>query len=111
MQPISVTQSSSGSTPWKLTNWWNDPPQQIGFQVTATGLSSNWQIDCTLSDPSSTFPSSTITVIQASQIGGPAASSVSGIGSISTCPIAAWRVTLNSSTGSVQVVGLQQGVA
>lgn len=110
MQPVTSVLSSSGSGPWHLANWWNEAPQQIGFQITATGLSSNWQLDITLQDPSSTYPSSTLTVLQASQVGGPAASSISGVGSISTCPIAAWRVTLNSSTGSVQATALQQGV-
>ena len=110
-QPITVTLSSSGSSPWKLANWYSSPPQQITWQVTASGLSGTCQIDVTLQDPSSTFSSSTLTVLQASQIGGPAASSVSFVGAISTVPIAAWRATLNASAGSVQVTGLQQGVA
>jgi hypothetical protein len=110
MQPITVTLSSSGSSPWKLTNWWNDPPQQIGFQITGSGLNGTVQIDVTLQDPSSTYPSSTITVLQASQVGGPAASSVSYVGAISTCPIAAWRITQNAS-GFSQATALQQGVA
>jgi hypothetical protein len=110
MQPITVTLSSSGSSPWKLTNWYSAPPMQIGFQITAASLTSNWQLDVTLSDPSSTFPSSTITVLQASQVGGPAGSSISGVGAISTCPIAAWRLTMSSTSGAVQAVALQSGV-
>lgn len=109
--PITVTLSSSGSSAWKLANWWSPPPQQIGFAVTASGLSGTCQIDVTLQDPSSTFSSSTITVLQASQVGGPSASSVSFVGAISTVPVAAWRATLNASAGSVQVTALQQGVA
>ena len=62
---------------------------QIGFAVTVVSLSSTWQIDVTLADPTSVYPSTVATVFQASQVGGPAASSVNGIGSISTCPIAA----------------------
>jgi hypothetical protein len=110
MQPIYVTLSSSGSSPWKITNWQGAPPMQIGFAVTASNLSSNWQIDVTLADPTNTYPSTVTTVFQASQVGGPAASSISGVGSISTCPIAAWRATLNSSTGSIHVAALQAGI-
>ena len=109
MQPIYVTLSSSGSSPWKLTNWQGNPPQQIGFAVTVASLSSQWQIDVTLADPTNTYPSSVTTVFQASQVGGPAASSINGIGSISTCPVAAWRLTNNSTGGSVHVAALQVG--
>jgi hypothetical protein len=110
VQPITVTLSSSGSSQWKLTNWQGDPPMQIGFQITAASLSSTYQIDVTLQDPSSTFSSSTLSVLQASQVGGPSASSISGVGSISTCPIAAWRLTNNSTGGSVQATALQAGI-
>jgi hypothetical protein len=82
----------------------------IGFQITAASLSSNVQIDVTLQDPSSTYSSSTLTILQASQVGGPAASSVTTVGSISTCPIAAWRATMTASGGSVQVTALQVGI-
>jgi hypothetical protein len=110
MQPITVTLTSSGSSPWKLTNWHGYPPMMVGFQITAASLSSQVQIDVTLQDPSSTYSSSTLTVLQASQVGGPAASSINTVGSISTCPIAAWRATLTSTGGSVQVTALQVGI-
>lgn len=110
MQPVYVTLSSSGSSPWKLTNWQGYPPMQIGFAVTVASLSSTWQIDVTLADPSSTFSSTAVTVFGASQVGGPAASSIGAIGSISTCPIAAWRLTNNSTGGSVHVAALQAGI-
>jgi hypothetical protein len=110
MQPITVTLSSSGSSPWKLTNWHNNPPMEIGFAVTGSGLTGTVQLDVTLQDPSSVYPSTTLTVFQASQVGGPAASSVSFVGSISTVPIAAWRITQNASAGSVQATALQVGI-
>ena len=114
MQPVSVTQSSSGSSPWKLTNWHGTTPMQVGFSVAVSGFSSTangtYQIDVALFDPSSTFTSSVQTVWQASQVGGPATSSLAQIGSISTCPIAAWRLTLNSSTGSATATALQVGI-
>jgi len=110
MQPIYLTLSSSGSSPWKLTNWHSSPPMQIGFAVTVASLSSTWQIDVRFDDPTSVFPSTVSTVFQASQVGGPAASSINGLGSISTCPIAAWRLTNNSTGGEVHVAALQVGI-
>jgi hypothetical protein len=110
MQPIYITLSSSGSTPWKLTNWHSGPSMQIGFAITVAGLSSTWQLDVMLADPTSVFPSTVSTVFQASQVGGPAASSINAIGAISTVPIAAWRLTNNSTGGSVHVAALQVGI-
>jgi len=110
MQPIYVTLSSSGSSPWKLTNWHGYPPMSIGFAVTVASLSSRWQIDIMLADPTSVYPSTVSTVFQASQVGGPAGSSINGIGAISTVPIAAWRLTNNSTSGSVHVAALESGI-
>lgn len=110
MQPRYLTLSSSGSTNWQTVNWNGESPMMIGFAITAASLSSTWQLDVTLADQSGTFPSTVSTVFQASQVGGPAASSINGIGAISTCPIAAWRLTNNSTGGSVHVAALMQGV-
>ena len=110
MQPRYLTLSSSGSTPWQVTNWSGDSPMMIGFAVTVASLSSTWQLDVTLADQSGTFPSTVSTVFQASQVGGPAGSSINGIGAISTCPIAAWRLTNNSTGGNVHVAALMQGL-
>src|SRR4051812_21747874 len=107
MQPVYATMSSSGSTNWHLTNWHSSPPMQIGFLVTVASLSSTWQLDVMLADPTNTFPSTVSTILQASQVGGPAASSINGIGSISTCPVSAWRLTSNSTGGAVHCVALQ----
>lgn len=111
MQPIYVTQTSSGSSPWKLVNWDGYPPMQIGFGIRVASLSSQYQIDVTMDDPSNTYPSSAgPTVFSASAIGGPVTSSQNQIASISTCPIAAWRVTNNSTGGAVTVTALQAGI-
>ena len=55
MQPIYVTLSSSGSSPWKLINW-QCTPQQVSFAVLSTGGSS-WSVDITFEDPTGTYPS------------------------------------------------------
>ncbi|WP_316159805.1 hypothetical protein [Bradyrhizobium sp. SZCCHNRI20481] len=111
MQPRYVTVSSSGSSPWQSTNWQGQPPIQIGFGIRVTSLSSTYQIDVTIDDPTNTFPSSAgPTVFSASAIGGPVTSSQNQIGAISTCPIAAWRLTNNSTGGAVTVTALQIGI-
>jgi hypothetical protein len=54
MQPIYLTQTSSGSSPWKLTNW-HCTPVNIGVSV-ACNSSSTFQIDYTLDDVTGSFP-------------------------------------------------------
>lgn len=111
MQPVYVTVSSSGSSPWRLVNW-HVTPINLGFATRVSGLSSQYQIDITLDDPSGVYPSSAgPTVFLSSQAagGGIALSSIGGIGVI-TQPIAAWRVTNNSTGGSVTVTALQAGI-
>lgn len=114
MQPIYVTVTSSGSSPWKLTNWHATNPMQIGFGVRTSGLTSNWQIDVTMDDPTGTYPSSAgPTIFQSSQTSsGPGiinGGSSNAIGSILT-PVAAWRITNTSTAGTVTVTALQVGI-
>jgi hypothetical protein len=111
MQPIYVSVTSSGSSPWKLTNWHVTAPMNIGFGVRTSALSSTWQIDVTMDDPTGTYPSSAgPTVFQSSQTtNGIAGGSSNAIGAITT-PIAAWRVTNNSSAGTVTATALQVGI-
>jgi hypothetical protein len=112
MQPIYVTVTSSGSSPWKLLNWHSDGLMSIGYGVRTSGLTSTWQIDVTMDDPTNIFPSSAgPTIFQSSQLtNGIAGGSSNAIGSITT-PIAAWRVTNNSTAGTVTVTALQSGIA
>lgn len=108
-QPIYITQTSSGSSPWKLVNW-HVTPINIGFGVKTSGLTSNWQIDVTMDDPTGTFPSSAgPTVFQSSQVGGISGGSSNSVGSITT-PVAAWRLTVSSTGGTVTVTALQAGI-
>ena len=58
MQPIYLTQTSSGSSPWKLTNW-RCTPVNIGVSV-ACNSSSTFQIDYTLDDVTGSFPNPTL---------------------------------------------------
>ena len=112
MQPRYVTVSSSGSSPWQITNWDGAPPFQISFAGRANGLSSNWQLDVTLDDPSNVYPSSAGTplIFGASQVSsGLGVTSSNVIGSI-LVPITAWRVTNSSTGGTITVTALQAGI-
>ena len=59
MQPIYITQSSAGSSPWKLTNWHCTGPMNIGVSVVGNSTST-WQIDYTVDDPTGSFPNPTL---------------------------------------------------
>lgn len=50
VQPIFVTLSSTGSSPWKTANFY---PQQLSFAVISSEGSS-WSIDVCYEDPSGT---------------------------------------------------------
>lgn len=111
MQPRYVTLSSSGVSPWQLTNWQGDPPMMLGFGIAVASLSSQYSLQVTMDDPTNVYPSSAgPTVFSASAIGGPVTSSQNQIASISTCPVAAWRVTNSSTGGTVTVTVLQVGI-
>lgn len=110
MQPRYVTVSSSGSSPWQPTNWDGRSPMHIGFGILTSALSSRYEIDVTMDDPTATFPSSAgPTVFSASAIGGPIISSANQIGNVTT-PIAAWRLTNTSTGGIVTVSWLELGI-
>jgi hypothetical protein len=46
-----VTLSSSGSSPWQLTNRQGAPSMMIDFNIQIPALSSTYQIDVTMDDP------------------------------------------------------------
>jgi hypothetical protein len=109
MQPRYVTLSSQGSSPWSLVNW-HTTPINIGFGVRTSALSSTWQIDVTMDDPTGVFPSSAgPTIFQSSQVGTIAGGSSNAVGAILQ-PIAAWRLTNNSTGGVATVTVLQAGI-
>ena len=93
MQPIYLTLSSSGSSPWKLTNWHCDGPMNIGVSV-ACNSTSTFEIDYTVDDISGTYPNPTL-------------------GASNTTPVAAIRLTmtkLSSAGGLVTATILQAGI-
>ena len=110
MQPIFITQTSSGSSAWKLANW-QSGPQQFGFAVLSSGGSSG-TIDVTMEDPTNVYPSpnSSTPTAFAFATWGASATFLSGFSSFS---IAAYRLTINtlSSVGAkVTLATVQAGI-
>ncbi|MET4384368.1 hypothetical protein ABIB73_000103 [Bradyrhizobium sp. F1.4.3] len=109
MQPRYVTISSSGSSPWQVLNW-HATPINVGFAVRVASLSSTWQLDVTMDDPSGVYPSSAgPTIFASSQVGTISGGSGNAVGAVLQ-PIAAWRLTNNSTGGSVTATVLQAGI-
>jgi hypothetical protein len=111
MQPVYITQTSSGSSPWHLANWHATGPQQFGFAVLSTGGSSG-TIDVTMEDPTNVYPSPNSSTPTAFVLAtwGAAATAVTGLTSFS---IAAYRLTVNSlsSVGArVTLATVQAGI-
>ena len=110
MQPIFVTLSSSGSSPWKLTNW-HTTPQQISFAVLSTGGSS-WAIAVTFEDPSGVYPSPNSSAPTGFTLLAGSSNQFVTVGA-SMLPIAGYQFSLNapSSAGAkVNFIALQAGI-
>jgi len=107
-QPTYLTLSSSGSTPWQITNWRGHTPFNLSIDVVSTGT---WVCDCTLDDPTNQFlsPSSAAPHVIASSFFG-TSSGAAANGTITFLnQMVAWRVTANS-TGVTRVSALERGV-
>lgn len=130
MQPRYVTLSSSGSSPWFQTDWWRNPIA-LGVEVVSNSTTPNWSFDVTMDDPTGLYPNPTLNPGQPAgaapgQLGGKVVSvfsaaslfgssnltstvsSGSAIGAILQ-PIAAWRITQNSTSGTITATVLQAG--
>src|SRR5260370_36351279 len=99
MQPIYLTLTSSGSSPWKQTNWHCKGPMNIGVSVVGNSTST-WQIDYTVDDPTGAFPNPTLGASGVTVYSTTNGSSIATYATFST-PVAAIRLTMNalSSTG------------
>lgn len=111
MQPIYLTLSSSGSSPWKTTNWHSNGLQQFGFAILSTGGSSG-TIDIAMEDPQGVYPSpnSSLPTAFVFATWGASATLLSGFSSFA---IAAFRVTMNtqSSAGAKVILAtVQSGI-
>src|SRR3954465_5367697 len=110
MQPIYLTLTSTGPSPWKLTNW-HAQPMQLAFHVISTGGSS-WFISGTLEDPTGVYPNPNSSTPTPFTIFTGSSNIYVSLGT-SGVPIAAYQFTLNtqSSAGAkVTLVTLQSGI-
>lgn len=115
MQPIYITLTSSGSSPWHLANWQSNGLQQFGFAVLTSGASagiSSGTIDVCMEDPQNVFPSpnSSLPTPFVAATWGASNSFLTGLSTIS---IAAFRLTVNSlsSAGAkITLAAIQSGI-
>jgi hypothetical protein len=112
MQPVYITQTSSGSSPWKLTNWHCDGPMNIAVSVVGDGVST-WQIDYTVDDPSGSYPNPTLGSSGVTIYSTTNGSSTATYAAFTT-PVAAIRLTVNAISslggGHVTATILQSGI-
>lgn len=111
MQPVYLTLSSTGSSPWKLTNWQCTGPMNIGVSVVGNSTST-WQIDYTVDDPSGAYPNPTLGASSPTVFSSMNGSSTATYATFST-PVAAIRLTMNalsSAGGKVTASILQAGI-
>jgi hypothetical protein len=111
VQPIYITQSSSGSSPWKQTNWQCTGLMNIGVSVVGNSTST-WQLDYTVDDPTGSFPNPTLGASAPTVFSSMSGSSTATYGSFLT-PVAAIRLTVNALSsigGKVTATILQAGI-
>lgn len=120
--PILVGTSSVGGTAWKLTNWHVEPPMQIGGALTfsSSGNGMTGVIDLTMDDPTRTYPNPLFAVPtifnSTTHLGVAGSSNTWGIlnaDANNLTPVAAWRLTITSSSssaGTVSATIMQAGI-
>lgn len=111
--------SSAGGTPWRVANWHANPMiLSAGITLSSSGNSATGVIEITMDDPSGVYSSSsTIQTIFASTSRVCTAVSTNTWGVINvdgqtTPPIAAWRLTITSTsaTTTVSAAVMQSGI-
>lgn len=111
MQPVYITQTSSGSSAWKLTNWHCTGAMNIGVSVVGNSTST-WTLDYTVDDPTGTFPNPTLGTSAITVYSTTSGSSTATYATFST-PVAAIRLTvtaISSVGGKVTATILQAGI-
>lgn len=104
---LTVGTNGVGATPWQIVNW-HVAPMNFGFAGLVTGTV-NYTVQYTMEDPGGTYPngSEIPTAFNITDLASKSADTAAGW----TTPIAAWRVQVNSGTGSVTVAVLQAGLS
>lgn len=102
---VTLGTSGVGSSGWKSMDTW-EGTFDANFQTNLVSGTANWSIQYTLDDTiatSSNLPG--ITAWNFSSI----TSATASTGAVSTGPITAWRLLINSGTGKVTAQALQSG--
>lgn len=111
MQPVYLTQSSSGSSRWLVLNYFGKSPANVGVSV-ACNSTSVFQIDWTMDDVSGSFPNPTLgsssPTIFSSFTGSSTQYAV--FGNITPAAVRLTITTLSSAGGKCTATVLQYGV-
>lgn len=105
---IQVGTNGVGSSAWKIPNW-HISPFQIGIACVVSGTV-NYTVELTYQDPSGNYPDPNQTFPLAFNHPSLVSSATSLTGSIME-PCAAYRITVNSGTGSVDMQSIQAGIS
>jgi hypothetical protein len=122
--PIKIGTSSMAGTPWKLANWHITPPSFAAY-VTLNSSSATATWEFTLDDPMQTYPSisqvpnvftstnvaGSLGIVGAVGSSGTISSATITMGNINF-PVAAWRMTLGSTSVAYAMSGsvIQSGI-
>lgn len=119
---ITVGTNGVGATEWKIVNW-HSAPENVNLSVVVSGTV-NYTVQYTYDDPSGTYPSPTA-VTTSGYVGPtgvliafPTAWSIAGLtnlaanaDAISSLSVAAYRLLINSGTGTATLTIQQAGIA
>lgn len=110
-RPVYLSLDAAGSTPWQMANY-NAQPFELTIAVSVTGTV-NYSVEYSyddifgLPDPSSWSPTTPNPTVWTD----PVLASVTTSGETTfDNPIQLWRVTFNSGSGSLAIVGIQAGI-
>lgn len=108
---VKIGTNGVGSSPWNVVNY-NISPVNLSFGGVVTGTV-NFTVEYTYDNPQNqvqiNFPPNVVKVPTAWALSAMTSKAANTDGTIND-PIFAWRVTVNSGTGSVTVTGVQAGI-
>ena len=113
---VTVGTNTEGSTPWIVPNM-HITPFEMAFQYILVSGAANWTIEGTeetpLFQPPLGYQGGYVLIPPVPTpfgLSGLMGLSATGAGNFSEEPLMGWRLTINSGTGTVRVVGVQSGI-
>jgi len=106
---LSVGTDGVGSTLWNILNWDVTPASTaLAGIVMSSGTAVNWSIEYTYDDPNNLSPN----VNYAAPFLHPILQNqTTNADSALSTPVTAWRLKINSGTGTMRAIGTQAGIA